>query len=188
MLGSVLKFFKDELTAHFQLMGLAKSTVEFPKSNEGNRESIDFVPDALNLLMVNLEEENTMRQSDAFRQEKNGRAFAAMPEIRLNLYLLFVADRSDYLACMHQLSLVSRHFQARRVFTHNSAPSLPQDIEKLTVELITLPFAQQNEVWNALRTSYKPSLLYKVRMLAFSQDEPLQPPQPIQGITIQTTE
>ena len=188
MLGSVLKFFKEELTAHFQLMGLAKSTVEFPKSNDGNRESIDFVSDALNLLMVNLEEENTMRQSDPFRQEKNGRAFAALPEIRLNLYLLFVADRSDYLACMHQLSLVIRYFQARRVFTSSTVTKMPEGIEKLTMELVTLPFAQQNEIWNALRTSYKPSVLYKVRMIVFHPEELLQSLPSVKETNMQTAE
>ncbi|MEM7266516.1 MAG: Pvc16 family protein, partial [Pseudomonadota bacterium] len=46
--------------------------------------------------------------------------------------------------------------------------------EKLTVELVTLPFAQQNEIWNALRTTYRSSLLYKVRMVVFEQEEPVQ--------------
>lgn len=188
MLGSVLKFFNEELTSHFQLMGLAQSDVKFPKFNDGGRESIDFENEALNLLLVNLEEETTMRQGNAFRQEKNGHSFPALPEIRLNLYLLFVANRSDYLTSMHQLSLVIRYFQARRVFDHNNAPALPEDIEKLTVELITLPFAEQNEVWNALRTSYKPSLLYKVRMLVFNQDEPLQPEPGVGELTIKATE
>lgn len=188
MLSSVLEFFKDNLKAHFQLMGLAVPAVEFPDSTDGTRESIDFKNDALYLLMVNLEEENTMRRPDGFRHEKNGRSFAAPPEIRLNLYLLFVANRSKYLASMHQLSLVIRYFQARRVFNHDNAPALPKEVEKLTMELVTLPFAQQNEVWNALRTSYKPSVLYKVRMLVFQPEEPPAVAPDVQAITIKSTE
>lgn len=56
------------------------------------------------------------------------------------------------------------------------------------MELVTLPFAQQNEVWNALRTSYKPSVLYKVRMLVFQPEEPPLAAPNIQAITIETTE
>ncbi|MCB9267868.1 MAG: DUF4255 domain-containing protein [Lewinellaceae bacterium] len=163
-------------------------TVEYPVLEDRTRESIDFKWEALNLLMINLEEETTMRQADIFRQEKNGQSFPALPEIRLNLYLLFVANRSDYKTSMNHLSLVIRYFQSRRVFDHKNTPALPEEVEKLTVELITLPFAQQNEVWNALRTSYKPSILYKVRMVVFSQDEPLQRLPEVEDLSITTTE
>jgi len=30
-----------------------------------------------------------------------------------------------------------------------------------------LPFSEQNEMWNALRTIYHPSVLYKVKMIVF---------------------
>jgi hypothetical protein len=33
------------------------------------------------------------------------------------------------------------------------------------MELVTSPFSEQNEVWNALRTTYHPSVMYRVRMI-----------------------
>jgi hypothetical protein len=175
MLGNVLRFFKKDLEAYLAQIGVGSAIkVGFP-SYEENRESINFTGDGINLMIVNIEEENTLRRSDAFQHESKGRSIPALPEIRLNLYLLFVADLAQYEFSMDLLSLVVRYFQARRVFTPANSPGLAAypDIEKLTAELITLPFAQQNEVWNALRTSYKPSLLYKMRMIVYTHEDNL---------------
>jgi hypothetical protein len=40
------------------------------------------------------------------------------------------------------------------------------------MELVTLPFAAQNEIWNGLKTGYEPSALYKVKMVIFEDEEP----------------
>ena len=174
MLKEVIEFFQQELSNYLASTGATNHEVKFPSSPAGS-ESIDFEKTALTFLMINLEEENTMRQADQFRHEKNGMPFTALPEIRLNLYLLFVANMADYPTSMDLLSRVIRFFQARRVFDHTNSTQLPEMVEKLSVELMTLPFAQQNEVWNALRTAYKPSLLYKVRMVVFTPEMPMAP-------------
>ena len=44
------------------------------------------------------------------------------------------------------------------------------------MELTTLPFAEQNEVWSALRTTYHPSVLYKVKMVVFKDEETVATP------------
>ena len=181
MLKGVINFFKEELENYLASTGAGDIKVEFPSTLSGS-ESIDFVKTAINLMMVNLEEENTLRQADMFRHEKNGNPYQGLPEVRLNLYLLFVTNLTDYPTNMDMLSRVIRFFQARRVFDQRNSPNLSDEIEKLTVELVTLPFAQQNEVWNALRTSYKPSLLYKVRMVVFSPAPPVTPASTITSI------
>jgi hypothetical protein len=56
------------------------------------------------------------------------------------------------------------------VIDHHNTPELSENIEQLMIELITLPFSAQNEVWSALRVAYHPSLLYKIKMIVF-QDE-----------------
>ena len=92
--------------------------------------------------------------------------------MRLNLYALFVARYSVYQQALENLSQVIQFFQSNRVFKHPSAVGLSNKIEQLTVELVTLPFAGQNEVWNALRASYHPSVLYRVKVLVFQDSKP----------------
>ena len=38
----------------------------------------------------------------------------------------------------------------------------------MTLELVNLPFTEQREVWAALGMSYMPSVIYKVRMVVFT--------------------
>ena len=37
-----------------------------------------------------------------------------------------------------------------------------------------MPLVQQNELWNALRTSYIPTVAYRIRMLVYSDEEGLE--------------
>jgi hypothetical protein len=75
------------------------------------------------------------------------------------------------------LSKIIEHFQTMRVFDHEITPDLPAGIEKLILELVTLGFAEQNEVWNALRTTHHPSILYRVRMIVMRDRLPQEQPQ-----------
>jgi len=53
------------------------------------------------------------------------------------------------------------------VLDARNAPGLPAGIPQLAMELLTLPLNEQNDLWNALRAAFQPSLLYRVRMLVF---------------------
>ncbi|PON18283.1 hypothetical protein C2W62_08665 [Candidatus Entotheonella serta] len=75
---------------------------------------------------------------------------------------------------LRAISHIIQFFQKHRLITPQSNPRLSDEIEQLVMELTTLPFAEQNEVWNALRTSYRPSVLYKVKMVVFHDDEPVE--------------
>ena len=88
----------------------------------------------------------------------------------MNLYVLFVARYKQYEDALSYLSQIIQYFQNNRVFDHQSAPELSDDIEKLVMELITLPFSEQNEVWSSLRVPYHPSVLYKAKMIVYRID------------------
>jgi hypothetical protein len=51
------------------------------------------------------------------------------------------------------------------VLDAQTAPNLPQGLERLGFELLTQSFTEMNDIWNALRCPYQPSLLYRVRLL-----------------------
>jgi hypothetical protein len=133
---------------------------------------LTFTVGKISVLLINIEEENTLRQPDPYlRIAPNGAHQKVNPEIRLNLFVLFVANYNDYEDSLRVLSQIIRYFQNHRVIDHQNSSGLPQDIEKLIIGLVTLPFAEQNEVWSSLRVTYHPSVLYKVRMVVFKDDE-----------------
>ncbi|NJN17079.1 MAG: DUF4255 domain-containing protein [Oscillochloris sp.] len=180
MIGDALVFLKQQLNDYMRLSlghdGSQPDPVDFIDGEK--MEPLTFRAGAVSLLLLNLEAENTLRAPDLYRRTSpNGVQQVVQPDIRLNLYVLFVARSVKYVDSLYALSLVIRYFQNHRVFTRPDSPALSESIERLVVELVTLPFAQQNEVWNALRVSYHPSVLYRVKMVVFQDEEALAAPE-----------
>jgi hypothetical protein len=187
MIGEALTFLKTQLNGSMRLSlghdGAQPDPVDFVDGEK--MEPLTFRAGGVSLLLLNLEEEHTLRPPDLYRRTApSGSQESVQPEIRLNLFVLFVARYPKYVDALNALSLVISFFQRRRLFTREDAPELGETIERLVVELVTLPFAQQNEVWNALRVSYHPSVLYRVKMVVFRDQEAL--PGPEVGETIIT--
>lgn len=138
----------------------------------GKDDALSFKSDAVSLLLVRIEEETTLRLPDRYEVVSDkGTRQKVEPEIRMNLFILFVARFPDnYSLSLHHLSRLVRYFQNHRIFTHDNSPELDEAIPQLILELITPSFSEQNEIWGTLRTAYQPSALYKVRMLVFRDE------------------
>jgi hypothetical protein len=176
MINNTLIFLKNILNEYLRskdginLEHLGEDRVVFIDGDK--LEPISFKLETITLLLINLEEENTLRQADPYiRTSNDGSTVHAKPEIRLNLYVLFIAKFKQYESSLEYISDIIKFFQSNRLFTQQNSPALNEKIEKLYMELITLPFSEQNEIWNALRTTYHPSVLYKVKMLVYKDEE-----------------
>ena len=179
MINDVLVLLKNRLNVHLTAGWDPSESREDPVVfiDGENMEPLTFKLGAVSVLLINLEEENVLRAPDLYRRtQANGSQEKVFPEIRLNLYVLFVARFKEYEASLRSLSDIVQYFQNQRVLDHHNAPELREDIDRLIIELITLPFAEQNEIWNALRTTYHPSVLYKVRMIVFRDKDANSPP------------
>ena len=172
MFGDVLVLLRDRLNDFIH----AQSGTPLPDAGEDKvllidgekMDPIEFRLGAITGLLVNIEEEGILRSADPYRGlTADGKPQRVQPEIRLNLYVLFVARFKVYEQGLQYLAMVLRFFQAHRAMDHDNTPALGAEIEKLVLELVTLPMSEQNEIWSALRTSYHPSLLYRVRMVVF---------------------
>ena len=140
---------------------------------EDQHEFIKFPLNKVTPILINVEEEGHLRPADRFsRVSDNGKREIVFPDVRLNLYMLLVSNFYDYTDALYYLGLIVKFFQTNPVLDRKEIPEIDHAIDKLTIELITLPFAEQNEVWNSLRSAYHPSLLYRVKMVVF-QDEAL---------------
>ncbi len=175
MIGDALVFLRDQLNQH--LAAAPGESREDPVVFvEGDKmDPLEFKLNAVSALLVNVEEETVLRPADPFRRSlDDGTLVAVSPPLRLNLYVLFAARFRQYEVGLSLLASVVHYFQGHRVLDHQNAPSLTPDIEKLVIELVTMPFSELNEVWGALRTTYLPSVLYRVRLIAL-QDEDAAP-------------
>jgi len=173
MIGDVLIFLRDHLNAYLNAQSVLSPGGDTGEDKvvfvDGEKmDPITFKLGAVSTLLINVEEDNTLRPADPFTVvSADGTHHKAKPEIRMNLYVLFVARFKQYEQGLNYLSQIIQHFQTHRVLDQHNAPEISDRIEQLNMELITLPFSEQNEMWNALRTTYHPSVLYKVKMIVF---------------------
>lgn len=171
MLDHVLIFLKDKLNDYVRIKTGAQDFDVF-FLQQRNQKEVSFQNDAITILLVNLEEDYTFRSGAVIERmpDKSGNS-AQNPNLYLNLYVLFVSNFSDYRQSLQFLSLIIKFFQSHRLFNHQNSPSLKPEIEKLTLELVNLPFSEQRDVWSSLGISYMPSVMYKVRMVVFTDDD-----------------
>lgn len=138
-------------------------------------EKIDFVEfklGTITLLLINVEREHALRPADPYRRmQADGSTLRSSPPICLNLLVLFAARFKDYKQSLRLLSQILQFFVNRPVLDHENTPALSDRIEKLSVDLLTLPLMDQNDLWSVLRSAYLPSLLFKVRMISLQDEE-----------------
>ncbi|HEX8279216.1 MAG TPA: DUF4255 domain-containing protein [Segetibacter sp.] len=174
MFNEVLVILRDKLNGYFRLKAdVVEDKVAFLDGTK--TDPIAFPLNNVVPLLINIEEEKALRPPNRFEGLiRNGIKTAINPNININLLVLFVSRFSDYEQSLKFLSLIVKFFQRNPVFDQQNTPELSLEIQKLKIELITLPVSQQNELWSSLRTTYLPSVLYKISMLVFQDDEAIE--------------
>ena len=134
------------------------------------KDCVHLALEAVTVILVGIEPDHISRSADPYRgSATTGGSGPVYPEIRLNLYLFLAAQFESYENALHHLSVIIRYFQHNPVLTHENAPMMHADIDRLSVELQEMPFSQHNDIWNTLKVAAVPSLLYRVRTVVFEQ-------------------
>ncbi len=120
--------------------------------------------------LINIEEERTNRaQLPEVIRGQDGAVGYANPEIRLQLHLLFVANFKDHGDSIKNISSIISFFQANNVFTPAQYPELDKNTEKIIFELSSHGFESLSYIWGVIGTNYRPSVLYKMRLVAIQE-------------------
>ncbi len=172
MIGDVLSLLRDQLDAFMRAAApAADDGAGDPRVqllDGAKADPIEFRLNAITLLLVNIEQETGLRSADPYlRAPGDGGLRQLQPEIQLNLKLLAVARFKVYEQGLNQLGQVIRFLQRHRAIEPGNTPGWPHQLDRLVLELVTLPQGEQNEIWSALRVSYQPSALFRVRLVVF---------------------
>ena len=190
MINTALSVLKEKLNEYFRIKTEVDSDlVKFIESN--GSDPVSFTNNAVTPFLINVSEDRKFRNPDQFSGvTRYGRITQANPEIRIELLVLFVSKFSDYDQPLNFLSFVIKFFQAHRIFTPKNSPALADEkIEKLVMELVSLPLEEQNQVWHSLNTSYLPSVLYRIRLIHFIDEQSIEfVGEPATGIHFNITE
>jgi hypothetical protein len=95
------------------------------------------------------------------------------PPVYLNLYVIVAANFSgpNYPEALKFISSSISFFQRLPVFDHQTTPDLDSRIEKLMLDIENLKTHELSNLWTVLSGRYLPSVLYKVRMVAFDSGD-----------------
>jgi hypothetical protein len=172
MIDLALKYVVGELNAYFNLraQSLAQDRVEFAALFEFQEKVNEKANDKIVLSLVNVEEEPVYHSVDIFKRT-NGTSQLIKPEVRINLYVLFIANLKPYDEALKALSQVISFFQLRNFFDYSSIPSLADREGRITFDLFSLSFEQQNHLWGALGAKYVPSVMYKVGIVGIRDEQ-----------------
>jgi hypothetical protein len=174
MIDKIFTFLKDGLNVYLTSGRAPDDPHQEPQVAfyEWNNDFLNFKSGTVSILLINLEQENILRAEDTFKRTlADGTVQKGHPEIRLNLFLLFVPHYPKYEDTLRKLSDIIQYFQSRRLLNHQNSPELGEDVGQLVIELVSLSFSEQNEIWGALRLTYHPSVLYKVKMVVFGDED-----------------
>ena len=177
MIGKVLvclrKRLDDYLRAQLPGAGDVPAADKVVFLDGDKMEPISFLDGAVSVLVINVEEERLLRAADPYlRVQGDGKPQRKQPDLRLVLYILFVARFKQYDMAWDHLAKVIEYLQSNRTFERESYPELPEGVDKLIFELMTQNFTGQNDIWNSLRTTYHPSALYRVRLVVLQDVTP----------------
>jgi hypothetical protein len=130
--------------------------------------------DNLIITLVNVEEETVGKSQAAIYKKPDQSLEVLNPALKLNVYIMIsgvsnMKDTERYINCLKILSYAVLFFQYKNVFDKINSATLPDGIEKLIAEMVSLTFEQQNHIWGALGAKYQPSVMFKIRMLAYRE-------------------
>jgi hypothetical protein len=94
------------------------------------------------------------------------------PPLNINLTILFSAlfSRNHYVESLRYISGVIYFFQYKSLFTGQNTPKLVKGVDKIYFDLLSVSPSDMMNYYSMLGIKYVPSVVYKVRMLTFSQD------------------
>lgn len=140
--------------------------------------------------LVNVEEESTLKNQPARRQNPPANAIYMNAPVYLNLYVLFTSyyTGAQYIYGLQRISYVVQFFQSKSYFSSSTttsetlggqnsqiatitASNTNDDVLSLwfTMELYTMTFEQLNHLWGALGGRQLPFVMYKLRLVAITE-------------------
>lgn len=168
MISEALSFITDHLNEFLiRKASSNKSLVKLSTLVKQDKDESD-IEDTLLLSLVNISEETSITNQTSLRQ---GDTIKSAPPVFINLQILISASFSDnqYKEGLQMLSSAISFFQQQPHF-NSQLVNMPKGIDKLSFELVNLNIDSMGEFWRAMGTHYRPSVVYKMRMLKISED------------------
>lgn len=182
MINESLSFIVDQVNEYIALNTGGDSTRIELNALVDQKGDILVGDDKIACTLVSIEEERIGKSQIAY-EVVNGVSTKKNPVLKFNLYVLFAANpkistaKTNYGEGLKLISHIITFFQGKNVFDKYNSPGMPDGLEKLILEVYSMPIEQQNYMWGALGAKYLPSILYRMRLVTMD-DKRVQENQP----------
>ena len=178
MIDKVLEFVRTQLNVYLQSKlsifptedAIILSNISQLNETQPNSGGDDQDPQNAFLCVVNIEEDRISKSPENFVRNFDGSVAYKSPKVFLNLYVLFAVNLSSYSESLKRLSYIIQFFQYQNVFTPLSSPSIPDGVDELILDLMSLSYQDLNNLWGILGSRYLPSVMYKMRMISINEN------------------
>ena len=123
------------------------------------------------LSLINIERETINPYNTRNQKLESGNYSQTSPIERYNLYLMVSSHFDDYSESIEFLNAAIVFFQAKPLFDPTSNSNMPQGIQKLVIELDAINYHEMMNLWNAMGAKYRPSVIYKMRLITLNPME-----------------
>jgi hypothetical protein len=131
------------------------------------------IDNKLVVCLTHLEKDTVPYRRQPQSEAGASRSIVSSAPLYLNLYVMIAANfgGANYGEALKFISGAIGFFQRFPVFDHQITPELDNRIEKLMLDIENLEIHQLSNLWTLLGGKYLPSVLYKVRMVAFDAED-----------------
>lgn len=186
MIDQALIFLRDQINGYLMEIIHSKKAVIGHIVNQNGQANLNEI----GITLVNIEEEPSLKNKNPYTRIDDINIAKINPPVYVNLYVMISAYFGDteenYKEALKNLARVIRFFQGKPVFTHQNSAGLDPAIEKILVELVSLSFEQQNNLWASLGGKYLPSVIYKVRPVEMFRETPVATGPQIEEVILNT--
>lgn len=170
MIAPAVLFLRDVLGQRLGIPGEVKVDSAVTLAEDGAQ--------GVTISLINLEEEAALRNVPVTLRPGN-QTLRQEPPVFLNLYLLFAFEFADYETTLIRLGQTAELFQEHRWFAPETqsgagAVPFPAALERIVMELQGMNFEALNNLWSILGGTYRPSLVYKLRLVRIQAQRSLQ--------------
>ena len=131
------------------------------------------VNNKLLMFLINITKDTVPTHKNSGNGAGADRSTVKYPPLFLNLHLMIAGhfNGSNYPEALKFISHAVSFFQRRPLFDHHNTPDLDNRIEKLILDMENLSVHDLSTLWGVLSGKYLPSVLYRVRMVAYDADD-----------------
>ena len=109
------------------------------------------------------------------------------PPVNVNLTIMFSAlfNKTHYVEALRYISGVIYFFQNKPLFTAQNTPKLSKGIDKIYFDMLSISPQELMNIYSMMGAKYMPCVLYKMKMLTFTQDNIIHDLPAVRGISNQ---